>query len=90
MPNVSETLIPVAVPTVHLNGTSRAELERQLEAAATAVRDAIVTVGGAAPNARDYYPQGDDAFRVAARQHAGWLVQLGDILTSLETVRASL
>lgn len=56
-------------PTVHLNGTSKDELVRQLLCAATALGEAQQALREAAPNARDYYPQGPDAFAQAQREH---------------------
>lgn len=61
------------VPTIHLNGTSRKEIEQQLEVATGAIGDAITALQRAAPNARDYYPQGDGAFTVAQDQHTARL-----------------
>lgn len=58
------------IPTVHLNGTSRAELLRQLTTAAEAARTLIEALNEAMPNGRDYYPQGDDAIQQARREHA--------------------
>lgn len=59
----------LVTPTVHLNGTSKEELVQGRIAvieAAQALRDALQR---AAPNARDYYPQGDDAYKLA---RAAW------------------
>jgi len=57
------------IPTVHLNGSSPATLVDGLQVAINAVAVAIETVQDAAPNARDYYPQGDGAFIFASREH---------------------
>ena len=56
-------------PTVHLNGTSRDELKRQLKKAYGSIFDAIRDVAAAAPNARDYYPQGPTIYAAAAAEH---------------------
>lgn len=56
-------------PTVHLNGTSGDDLFRQVCEAGSALRRALAAMSEAAPNARDYYPQGDLAFRAAVREH---------------------
>lgn len=57
------------VPTIHLNGTSRGELERQLADVGVAARNFIEALGEAAPNGRDYYPQGNDAIKEAIKEH---------------------
>lgn len=59
----------VKVPSVHLNGTGRAELCRQLEAAHTALESGAEALGRAAPNARDYYVQSPEAFALARAEH---------------------
>lgn len=56
-------------PTIHLNGTSASELVDTHEAAARALREALRALEGAAPNARDYYPQGPDAYTQAKWAH---------------------
>ena len=66
----------LAIPTIHLNGTSRAELVKQVEDAAHAVQAAIRAVEQACPNGRDYYPQGSDAIQEALRQQANRLHNL--------------
>lgn len=53
---------------VHLNGTSREVLLEQTLTAARAIQEALIALDGAAPNARDYYPMGDDAWRGAQRE----------------------
>ena len=56
-------------PTVHLNGTSREELQRQLEEAGSALQIAMTALCAATPNARDYYPQGSAAVTSAIKEH---------------------
>ena len=59
----------LTVPTVHLNGTSRDELLRQVQDAGQALWQAIDALAKAAPNARDYYPQGVVAYPAARGEH---------------------
>jgi len=61
----------LAIPTIHLNGTAREALEAQLEDANQALAAALEALQAAAPNGRDYYPQGPEAIALAAEQHAG-------------------
>lgn len=78
-----EQTVPLMLPMVHMNGTSRGELQRQLHDAHAAITKALNALKGAAPNARDYYPKGDDAYKTARDQHI-------DRLTRLETVQTEL
>ncbi len=70
-------------PTVHLNGTSRRELENQLTEAGSAVYLAMRKLNEAAPNARDYYPQGEGVFSEAMREHAARMTKLADVYRDL-------
>jgi hypothetical protein len=57
------------IPTVHLNGTSKAELIQQVSDAAAALDEALSWLRGAYPHGRDYYPQGEHALREAQLDH---------------------
>ena len=59
----------IIVPTCHLNGTSPDVLFEQLKVAVSSLRTAQRALEEAAPNARDYYPQGPDAFTLARAAH---------------------
>jgi len=74
------------VPSVHLNGTSGDELLEQVTEASTAVRAAIRALDRAAPNARDYYVQGDDAFERARAEHAARYAKLQDVAAELYAI----
>jgi hypothetical protein len=54
---------------VHLNGTSVEELEKQFRACVSTLNEAMNALYLAAPNARDYYPLGADAFEAARKRH---------------------
>lgn len=71
------------IPTIHLNGTSRDELQRQLIAAIEAVRGAVETVAKAGPHGRDYYPQGPDAINTALAEHYARLEKLDAVYKEL-------
>ena len=73
-------------PHVHLNGTGRAALELQLETAANALLAAIGALELAAPNARDYYPLGDDAYPKARDEHNARIGKLADVLHELQAI----
>lgn len=70
-------------PTVHLNGTSRDELDSQLGRARETLRLALDALHDATPNARDYYPQGEDAFREAAAEHAARVSAIRRVLADI-------
>lgn len=67
-------------PTIHLNGTSKEVLLDQNLKAAEAIRDAMLALQQAAPNARDYYPQGDQAYFKARREYEARLDLLNQVL----------
>ena len=78
--------IHVTVPTVHLNGTGREGLVEPLRAALSALRAASRAVESAAPNARDYYPQGAGAYEAAAREHASRLAKIESVTRELSAI----
>jgi hypothetical protein len=73
-------------PTVHLNGTSREELLDQLGNALTALHVATLVLGKAAPNGRDYYPQGEKVIYGALYQHKLRLQKLQEVIAELEAI----
>jgi hypothetical protein len=83
----------LAIPTVHLNGTSRDELERQLHDAYAAAGVFMEVLRETSPNARDYYVQDDGAFRIAQAQYVERLTKLesirGDMLAIYEGMEQS-
>lgn len=76
----------LAAPRVHLNGTSQDELLDQLCRACDAVRAAEAALCSAAPNARDYYVQEADSFRIAQNQHFERLNKLRIVREELEHI----
>ena len=53
------------IPTVHLNGTSKAALLSELHDAHTLIQAAQVALGNVTVHGRDYYPQGPEAYAEA-------------------------
>lgn len=74
------------IPTVHMNGTSRDELVKQLSDAYTAIDAAMDVLRKATPHGRDYYPQGDDAWRKANKAHCDRLVKLHEVAQEILTI----
>lgn len=70
-------------PLIHLNGSAREQLSNSLKNAMHGLLEAEDFVKATAPHARDYYPLGPDAFKVANDQHL-------DRLRRLEAVREEL
>lgn len=63
-------------PTVHLNGTSREELEYQFSGALAAIEVALDRIAAAAPNGRDYYSTGSQAIDRATEEHRAAMEQV--------------
>ena len=64
------------IPTIHLNGSSGENLRNETRNAYLAVCAAIDELCTAAPNARDYYPQGPAAWPAADDAHRSRLERL--------------
>lgn len=78
--------VDLAVPTIHLNGTSKKALIEDLEKAVHALRAAVKAVAEASPNARDYYLQGHGAFPRATKEHASRLERVQSVEKELMTI----
>ena len=52
-------------PMIHLNGTSKETLIEGYCEAGNAVMNALKAVSENCPNARDYYPLGQEAWKIA-------------------------
>lgn len=76
-------------PTVHLNGTSAKQLTEGLGEAYEAVDKAMDKLRDAAPNARDYYVQGDRAFQKAVEQHEARAKKLQAVADELMAIYES-
>lgn len=76
----------VTVPTVHLNGTSFTELRDSYHRAYDAVQDAKELFANATCNARDFYPQGPDAYSAARRERDEAFAQLDAAQRYIEAV----
>ena len=71
------------LPTIHSNGSDAATLRQQYLNAGMAVSNAVCEVKAVDFNARDYYPQGDDAYRQASRERDAMLAKLDEVLVYL-------
>lgn len=71
-------------PVVHVNGTPREVLFRQLGGAAQALRGALIDMRSAQPNGRDYYPLGGHAINEAGLDHQARLKAVAGVLAEYE------
>ncbi len=76
----------LAIPTVHMNGTSRDSLLEGLCEAVHALHEAGRKMAAACPNGRDHYPQGPGAINVALSQHEARLQKIREIVKEYETI----
>lgn len=74
----------MVTPTVHSNGTPKRDLMKANLAAQDALHLAMEALTRASPNARDYYLQGGDAWRVAQEEHGARMDALRGVLTELD------
>lgn len=72
------------VPTIHMNGTSKAELVRGYEEAYESLSVAYEKMRQAAPNGRDYYPQSESAIGTAIDEHMERLEVVADLMQDYE------
>ena len=74
----------LTLPSVHLNGTSRAVLTEGYQAAYAKVQEAIRAFQAIEMNGRDYYPQGNDAYYKARTQRDVQIAHLCSVCDYLE------
>lgn len=77
-------------PTIHLNGTSKAALLEDWEKAHEALNLALRLLCQAAPNGRDYYPQGPDAIHKAQIEHTERVHRVNSVIKELEELSESI
>ncbi len=68
-------------PTIHLNGTGKDALLDQATDACDALESALEAMSAAAPNGRDYYPQGPAAIGEAMREQEGRIAAVRSVLS---------
>lgn len=73
-------------PTIHLNGTNWEALLEQQASTMTAISNALQALRNSAPNARDYYPQGPEAFHTADLEHRARVSKLELVFTEIEAI----
>ncbi len=67
------------LPTIHLNGTGAKSLADEYHAVYKAVSQVFAAMTLATCNARDFYPQGDDAYKQARKERDEVLMKLKEV-----------
>lgn len=80
----------LTLPTVHLNGTGHTTLADGYEKADDALRDFTKAFGEIEFNARDYYPQGPEAWEKARDQRSAINLKLREIKTYIDAHRLAI
>lgn len=80
----------MTLPTIHLNGTSKESLIDDLCTASDALNAAYEALKQTAPNGRDYYPQGPEAFAKAGGEHLDRLKRLNAIKKEIDDIALAL
>ena len=73
-------------PTIHLNGTSKQQLLDDYCDVSHALNAAMKKMIENGPNGRDYYPQGDQAYRKAVKEHYDRIEQIHRVRLEIETI----
>lgn len=73
----------MTAPTIHSNGTAKQDLMDGLLKAHDAVGAALKLVAATMPNGRDYYTQGDWAFKAATDEHTARVLKLSQVKNEL-------
>jgi hypothetical protein len=73
----------LAIPTVHMNGTSQKDLSEALCKAIEAVEAFDGAMQAVYPNGRDYYVQGAAAIKVAVDQHVARVKKIQQVRDEL-------
>lgn len=74
----------IVAPSIHINGSPADRLREAFDRAYETLFQAEEAVIATAPNARDYYIQGPDAFNLAAAEHSERLRKLRSVREELE------
>ena len=76
----------IQLPTVHMNGTSKAELLETLGEASEALEAAYRAVKQTGPNGRDYYLLGPGEMARALTEHESRLRMIDDLKAEIEAL----
>jgi hypothetical protein len=74
------------LPTLHMNGTSPKDLFANAQMNLDNLRGALDTMTETGPNARDYYPQGDQAFQAARAEHEARMTAVRGVINEFNAL----
>ena len=77
-------------PTIHSNGTGKDMLQRDYMAARQAILDAIEAMRKIEFNARDYYPQGPEAWNLAREEQLARFRAIEKVADDFEKIAISI
>ena len=78
------------MPTLHMNGDSFVTLFEGHCEVAELLRETLSSLRANAPNARNYYVQGSDAFACARDEHMERVRKIESVLSDVEAILESL
>jgi hypothetical protein len=78
------SLSEFTLPTIHLNGTGADTLEQEYRALRMALKAAEDVLCAATCNARDFYPQGPEAWKAASTQRTEAFLALRQLIDYAE------
>ena len=83
MHSTRRTATGMIVPSVHMGGTSRNELETQMRDALMALASAQEALAAMTPHGRDYYVQPGEALQEALIQHESRRERVDALMTEI-------
>jgi hypothetical protein len=72
------------LPTIHLNGSSQISMVESLCMTSAALETALMALKQTAPNNRDYYPQGREAYETALQEHISRMYRLNSLKNEVD------
>lgn len=76
----------LAVPTIHMNGTSKNDLVEAIRAVRTHLQDALDAMSNISPNGRDYCVQNAGALLLAVAQHRDRVARIESVNEELMAI----
>jgi hypothetical protein len=73
-------------PTLHMNGTSKQQLLDDCCDMGHALNAAMEKMIENGPNGRDYYPQGDQAFAQARKEHMDRIAKIHAVKAEIDQI----
>ncbi|CAB4186567.1 hypothetical protein UFOVP1329_31 [uncultured Caudovirales phage] len=77
----------MTLPTIHLNGTGKETLIKEIDQAYDSISQMMGDFARITCHARDYYPQGEDAYPAARQQRQEMFDKLVEVNTYIDELR---